>query len=187
LWLFISVRSRAALTSLPNYLIFKATAFFSVKCSLFCCFEPGTLKDFDSLQLYLSPSQLAVFASSIMASGAVNGSETLPNDLVGWQENSDRRGTLEILFSCLVTILACTWSVQHLNLPARKDTWLQRGLRKIWWTLITILFPELLLALGWAEFRAALRSMDTMYECTKFQNRKTGLAVLSEMDISQKA
>ncbi|QKX63095.1 uncharacterized protein TRUGW13939_10263 [Talaromyces rugulosus] len=104
-----------------------------------------------------------------MASGAVNGSETLPNDLVGWQGNSDRRGTLEILFSCLVTILACTWSVQHLNLPARKDTWLQRGLRKIWWTLITILFPELLLALGWAEFRAALRSMDTMYECTKFR------------------
>lgn len=65
------------------------------------------------------------------------------------------RGTLDILWSCLATIIACTYTLLHLNIPEQRDAkdrdrgW--RGDMKWWWksmrtsinwTLITVLAPE---------------------------------------------
>lgn len=65
------------------------------------------------------------------------------------------RGTFEILWSSVFTILSCTWTVQHLNIPfqdplPRKTAWAKtRGIaRSLWvkvkWMLTTIMLPEFL-------------------------------------------
>lgn len=45
------------------------------------------------------------------------------NDTIihGWQSEPDGRGTWSILWSCLVTVFLCTWSVMHCNVPKRHD------------------------------------------------------------------
>jgi len=74
------------------------------------------------------------------------------------------RGTLDILWSCLFTIFACTWTVLHLNVPEQRDdqnvtpNWKVDFKRKVkgflhtlQWCIIMILAPEVLLAKYWTE------------------------------------
>jgi hypothetical protein len=46
---------------------------------------------------------------------------TLPTVLVNFVSSPDSRGTLDILCSCLFTIIACTWTIQHLNIPEQRN------------------------------------------------------------------
>src|SRR6266536_1267191 len=94
-------------------------------------------------------------------SAAQNSTES-PQVSVGWQANPNRRGTLNIIENCFFTILACTWSIQHLNLPDPNDNFRAKLFRKCKWTLLTILFPEFLLAQSIFEFVMAWRSMESM-------------------------
>lgn len=65
------------------------------------------------------------------------------------------RGTVDILWSCLATIISCTYTVLHMNIPEQRDDqdrnrgwkgdlkWWWRGIKSsIKWTLITALAPE---------------------------------------------
>lgn len=78
---------------------------------------------------------------------------------VGRQSNPSRRGTVEIMQSCLFTILICTWSVQHLNVPVPTDRRVERLRRTIKWITITVLFPEFVLAHAIMERDMAFKSM----------------------------
>ncbi|KAI0189909.1 hypothetical protein F4808DRAFT_467184 [Astrocystis sublimbata] len=72
--------------------------------------------------------------------------------LVGWQASPDRRGTFTIIENCLFTIVACTWSIQHLNVPALNESLRSTFLRKYKWALVAVFFPEFLLAHAILEF-----------------------------------
>ncbi|MCJ1360376.1 MAG: hypothetical protein MMC33_010381 [Icmadophila ericetorum] len=78
---------------------------------------------------------------------------TTPEKEVNFGSAPDTRGTLTILWSCLFTIFACTWTVQHLNVPEQRCDrdpgiigdikWKLKGL----WTsvkrmLVTMVAPE---------------------------------------------
>ena len=43
------------------------------------------------------------------------------NDTIvhGWVSEPQGRGTTSIVYSCLGTVLICTWSVLHLDVPKR--------------------------------------------------------------------
>ena len=84
------------------------------------------------------------------------GAETM----VGWQPNPNRRGTLDIIFNCLFTIVACTWSVQHFNLPVPKDGFWTLFLRRARWFALAIIFPEVLLLQAVAERYTATMCRD---------------------------
>ena len=45
---------------------------------------------------------------------------TLPG-VVNYVSLADTRGTMDILWSCLFTIIACTWTVLHLNAPEQRE------------------------------------------------------------------
>jgi hypothetical protein len=62
------------------------------------------------------------------------------------QDGDSTRPTISIIKTCIVTIFACTWTIQHLNVPASNDGELRRLLRVCKWMLITILLPEFILA-----------------------------------------
>jgi len=80
-------------------------------------------------------------------------------ELVGWQSDSGGRDTLDIIENCLLTIVACTWSIQHLNVPRRgASTWTKLR-TKVKWAVFTIFFPEVFLAhailelvMAWNDF-----------------------------------
>jgi hypothetical protein len=90
----------------------------------------------------------------------------LPDDQpVGWQAGETQRGTWGIIISCLSTIFACTWSVQHPNVPGglQDGKWSRRW-RSFKWMIITILFPELIVIHAVFEFAMALEALRLMEE-----------------------
>ncbi|ETS85561.1 hypothetical protein PFICI_03586 [Pestalotiopsis fici W106-1] len=87
--------------------------------------------------------------------------EAINNDpvdkTVGWYTAPTERGTLSLVYSCLLTIFACTWTVLHLNVPGHEDSTATRFLRKLKWMAITILLPEFVFSKSVCELRLALK------------------------------
>ena len=69
----------------------------------------------------------------------------------GWEPEPDGRGTWSIVWSCLVTIFICTWSVLHLDVPKRHGRWYLR-FRKVRWMLLAALAPEWILMQAAEDF-----------------------------------
>jgi hypothetical protein len=63
----------------------------------------------------------------------------------GWVSSPNGRGTIDILSSCLFTVLLCTWTALHLNLPAANDGFWARVLRKARWMVQALVGPEFVL------------------------------------------
>ena len=88
------------------------------------------------------------FQNSNTTFGGIASTSTLQNQssqnsniTFGWTDNPSTRGTLDIILNCLFTIIACTWSVQNLDIP---DSGQINLLRKIGYLAIGILCPEYL-------------------------------------------
>lgn len=97
-----------------------------------------------------------------LADSTQNTTTTGSNNLetrVGWYAGPTERGTLTLVYSCLATIITCTWTVLHLNVPALEDESWRRGFRKAKWMAITILFPEFIFAKAICELRSALHGL----------------------------
>ncbi|KAN0091647.1 hypothetical protein V8E51_017494 [Hyaloscypha variabilis] len=91
---------------------------------------------------------------------------TIPNKTTHFVSSPDTRGTLDILWSCLFTIIACTLTIQHLNVPEQREgrdpgwrgdlKWsLRDTLRSLKWMLITVLAPEILVGKGMGDLHHA--------------------------------
>jgi hypothetical protein len=91
-------------------------------------------------------------------------SSPLNNDgmKTGWQDGPNQRGTITILWSCLTTVIACTWTILHLNVPGSCDTIGWKILRKAKWMLVTILFPEFLFSKAVCELQMAVDDLAAM-------------------------
>ncbi|KAI1393659.1 uncharacterized protein F4822DRAFT_20274 [Hypoxylon trugodes] len=77
----------------------------------------------------------------------------MSESMIGWQAGPTERGTLTLVYSCLITMFTCTWSVLHLNVPELDDgPWKVAG-RKAKWMAITILFPEFIFAKAICDLR----------------------------------
>lgn len=111
----------------------------------------------DCLSCYAQPT-LQHAPENATTNTVANTKPGIASKTVGWQENSSRRGTMDILQSSLFTILICTWTVQHLNIPTPSDSKRRRLFRKIWWMLITVLVPEFLLVHVIMERKMAFES-----------------------------
>lgn len=97
------------------------------------------------------------------------------------------RGTLDILWSCLATILACTYTVLHLNIPEQRDEqdrkagwkgnmkWWWKGTRtSIDWTLIIVLAPERYFGTAIQELIEAKRLLLDLQRVPKIQHPARG-------------
>ncbi|KAK8851127.1 hypothetical protein PGQ11_013606 [Apiospora arundinis] len=81
---------------------------------------------------------------------------------VDWQAESEHRGTWGIITNCLTTIFACTWSIQHLNVPLSSDGSWSRRWRGAKWMTITILFPEFMVVHALFELLMATKALQKM-------------------------
>ena len=79
--------------------------------------------------------------------------------LQGWTSSPNARGSLDVLWTCLTTILLSTWSAIWLNVPEPTDTIWKHLKRKAWLTFIAIMGPECLLGLTLGEWQSARASV----------------------------
>jgi hypothetical protein len=91
-----------------------------------------------SIFIYCALCALALRSADAQANN------TSPWEMVnGWQpEPSSTRGTMDIIWTCLVTIFACSWTVTHPSFSGT-DRWKLRD-SKIWSCVIAVLAPEFL-------------------------------------------
>lgn len=102
-----------------------------------------------------------------------------PDNPVSFVSSPNTRGTLDILWSCLFTIFACTWTIQHLNIPAQRKSLppnataaqrhgytVKHTLVGVWtnlkWMIITILAPEFILGKAAGDLLRVWRLRDSM-------------------------
>ena len=72
--------------------------------------------------------------------------------LEGWTFNDNSRSSWDIVWTCLTTIFACTWTVLHMSVPRRNGS---EGLilagKLIFWT-IALFAPEEIVLITSGEF-----------------------------------
>jgi len=113
---------------------------------------------------------------------------TTPSSRTNYVSSPDTRGTFDILWSCLFTIIACTWTIQHLNVPEQpgidprelrgfqKLRWNLRGVRRsLKWMLVTTIAPEYILGKALADLYAAYRSKNMMWIYSQLDGVDWGL------------
>ncbi|OCK96707.1 uncharacterized protein K441DRAFT_551251 [Cenococcum geophilum 1.58] len=59
-----------------------------------------------------------------------------------WVAGPQTRGTLELLFSCVITLVLCVWTTVHVNIEPENSNWIWERARKIWWACVTLVIPE---------------------------------------------
>ena len=69
-------------------------------------------------------------------------------DLVDWKSVPKTRGTLDILLTCIITILLCVWTAIHLNVPPPRSFW-RPIFRKLGWLILALLAPEMIVYTAW--------------------------------------
>ncbi|KAJ6007001.1 hypothetical protein N7522_005352 [Penicillium canescens] len=81
------------------------------------------------------------------------------NGTVGWLSGPNTRGTMDIIWSSLLTVFLCTWTAICLNLPGPKDSQFQIFCRRAKWMFWAIVSPELVLSVAIGQHASARRSV----------------------------
>ena len=120
-----------------------------------------------SLKLIVtSLSILSVRGAAALAMNITRDQDSTSHEISkqGWTSQPDGRGTLDILWSCVLTISLCSWSIMCLNVPGRSESSRQILWRKICLTILGILIPDqtLVVALGqWFSARQSVKDFNT--------------------------
>jgi hypothetical protein len=96
---------------------------------------------------------------------------SLPANIHGYVSSPETRGTLDIVWTCVATLLLCTWTVLHLNVPIEVSS---KGpaqiichqvylvARKLQWMFITLMAPEVILGMALMGLLSARRTTREM-------------------------
>ena len=74
---------------------------------------------------------------------------TIPGDPPQmWMPEPNQRGTFGIISLCFSTLIICTWNTLHFNIPTRRYSDTRRFFLQVFWMIVALLTPELLLYLA---------------------------------------
>ena len=65
-----------------------------------------------------------------------------------WMREPRQRGTLGIILFCYTTLITCTWSALHFNVPTKRYTIYRRSFIHGLWMIFALLAPEVLFFLA---------------------------------------
>ena len=89
---------------------------------------------------------------------------TNSHEHVGFVSASPVRGTIQLVWSCVFTIILCTWNILRPGVPSpRESTW-RRTSRKLCLALCAIAAPEWLAAVARAEYMVARSNKQKMHK-----------------------
>ncbi|KAM7184947.1 hypothetical protein V8F33_012713 [Rhypophila sp. PSN 637] len=80
--------------------------------------------------------------------------------VLGWVSEPDFRGTWDIIWTSFITVSICTFTLLCLNVPGKDDTPFVLFRRRLFWMLLAILAPEIVLTYAagqWSRARHSLR------------------------------
>jgi hypothetical protein len=131
-----------------------------------------------SVASILRSGSLLAFVTLAQGYTTFNTKCSTPETSTNFVSSPDSRGTLDILWSCAFMIIACTWTIQHLNVPEQREGrdpgWrgdLKWRLKGTWqttkWMLITIIAPELIVGKAWGEMDDANHDLQVLKEFSK--------------------
>ena len=128
---------------------------------------------------------LALFLASVVdAFAAWMPSCTNPTQHVNFVSSPPIRGTMDIIWTCFAVLSLCTWTVQHLMVPVRKEHREVSAIRKLWakvsfnytklkWMGLCIALPEYVLGKALTECLAAHDSRRQFKEWAAANNTRT--------------
>ena len=80
---------------------------------------------------------------------------TIDGEAVTFVEGPSTRGTVDIVFLCVSTIVLATWSSVCLNVPATEEGLLWKLWRQFYWTIFAIQCPDFVMLSAYGQFKAA--------------------------------
>ena len=88
---------------------------------------------------------------------AANGNKTLFNSEIApaWATTSNVRSTSDLLWTCVLTLVICVFTVIHINVPQPNETAFLYLRRKVKWAIFAVLAPELVLFTALQQWRTA--------------------------------
>ncbi|KAI0154507.1 hypothetical protein GGR57DRAFT_465912 [Xylariaceae sp. FL1272] len=98
----------------------------------------------------------------------------------GWVDQPSFRGSFDIIWSCLVTIFICTYSLLCLNVPAPNDSFLHVVRRRTKWMVIAILAPEIVLTFAAGQWSRARHSVEA-FKKAGYNNWTMRMAFFADM------
>lgn len=78
----------------------------------------------------------------------------------GWIDQPDGRGTFNLIWTCFVTVMLCSWSELFLNVPPVGKTRWYNFRTKPMWMILTIILPEVTAATAFEQYKAARQSVE---------------------------
>ncbi|KAF1991262.1 hypothetical protein K402DRAFT_389433 [Aulographum hederae CBS 113979] len=82
----------------------------------------------------------------------------------GWVSSPNTRGTIDIIWSCVLVLFVCVWTVLHHNVPTKADRYWTIVNRKLRWAMLAICAPEVLTLFAIMQWNAANISVREMKE-----------------------
>lgn len=82
--------------------------------------------------------------------------------MCGWVSSPSGRGTLNIVWSCFLVLVTCTWTILHMNLPEVGESKWSRVRRKVRWLMWTIFAPEDVMLGAALQWQSAITSKKNM-------------------------
>ena len=82
---------------------------------------------------------------------------TSPNPAPSWKAPPNFRTTVDLVSSCVLTLVVCVWTAIHLNIQPYNERRRRGGFapylwRRMWWMLMGLLAPELVLYTAWSQY-----------------------------------
>lgn len=122
-------------------------------------------------------SEVGLFQTDISGRLATaNGNLTALNTQIahGVAAGPTYRGTFDIAWSCLLTIIACIYNAIHLNVPKHNMQEWMLLLRKVKWAIIALFAPEIVLYTAMTqivEARKVKKEVNAMRDQIRGKNR----------------
>ncbi|PSS31930.1 hypothetical protein PHLCEN_2v2311 [Hermanssonia centrifuga] len=88
---------------------------------------------------------------------------------VTWEPEPTRRGTFNILSTCITTLAFCVWSSVHIDVVDNKRN---AFLQKLLWLFVGLLAPEILLIMAYSQRRLASKLTTEANEHFHFSEQK---------------
>lgn len=97
----------------------------------------------------------------------------------GWVSSPDVRGTMDIIQSCALTLVACIYTALHLNVPTN-CAWYAVLWTKTKWAAMALVAPEFVLFMAIDQFQQAFRlksKLRQLQQNSKGKNENAGLGL----------
>lgn len=95
-----------------------------------------------------------------------------------WVDSPEIRGTSAILWSCILTLIACVYTALHLNIPPKGGFWRILAI-KIRWVITALLVPEIMIYMSIMQFLRARRLRRDLIEVLQ-DSQKNGKMAADE-------